>query len=164
MATSTTPTPGTSADYLSANFDAETLDALKDLVRINVDSAQGWDRAAADVKDANLKAFFQRVGQQRAGFAHELRRFVEMRDEDVSMSSSLSATLHRWWIDLRSTVQGNEYAVLAEAERGEDVIKHTYEKTLPKVGGSPLMSVLNDQYAQVKATHDQVRDMRDSHK
>jgi len=59
---------------------------------------------------------------------------------------------------------GDAYAVLAEAERGEDQIKHAYEDVLQETAGSAMNDVLQSQYAIVKAGHDKIRDLRDAHK
>ncbi|MCA9300088.1 MAG: PA2169 family four-helix-bundle protein, partial [Phycisphaerales bacterium] len=55
-----------------------------------------------------------------------------------------------------------ELAVLAEAERGEDVIKEKYEDVMRRAAGSAVNSLLLDQYASVKEDHDTIRDMRDA--
>ncbi len=51
--------------------------------------------------------------------------------------------------------------MLAEAERGEDAIKHRYKDTL-KTASIAANDVLQTQCAGVKARHDQARDMRDA--
>ncbi|TWT39087.1 PA2169 family four-helix-bundle protein [Blastopirellula retiformator] len=56
------------------------------------------------------------------------------------------------------------YAILAEAEAGEDHIKHAYEDALKETAGSAMNDVLQKQYAQVKQGHDRIRDMRDAFK
>ena len=52
----------------------------------------------------------------------------------------------------------------AEAERGEDEIKHRYEEALKAVPGSAVEDVVRSQYERVKAGHDTIRDLRDVHK
>ena len=41
---------------------------------------------------------------------------------------------------------GDSYAILSEAERGEDAIKGAYEEAMPSVSGSALNDVLSRQY------------------
>ena len=59
---------------------------------------------------------------------------------------------------------GGIHAVLSEAERGEDSIKHNYESALKDVAGSPVADILQKQYVGVKSAHDNVRDLRDAYK
>ncbi len=53
------------------------------------------------------------------------------------------------------------YAVVAEAERGEDVIKQAYENAGRDLAGN-VLGIINDQFSVIKQTHDAVRDLRDS--
>lgn len=140
----------------------ETVEGLKDLVKINIDSAKGYCTSAEAVDDPNLAQFFKACAARREEFAEQLRTRLEMSDEEASDSSSLKATAHRWWIKAKAALQsGDRHGVLAEAERGEDAIKACYEEVIKEISGNPLNDLLHHQYADVKATHDTVRDMRD---
>jgi uncharacterized protein (TIGR02284 family) len=92
-----------------------------------------------------------------------------INDEDIQpgdkISGSWQAMFHRWWLDLRGSLSGGDaYAVLAEAERGEDKIKQMYEEVLKQTAGNPLSDVLHQQYIEVKKGHDRIRDLRDAAK
>lgn len=145
------------------NMNPETIDGLKDLVRVNVDSTKGFLVAADQVENLDLAALFRNLSQQRGLHADQLRGFVKMNDEEASDSGSIKGRFHRWWLNLRGTITGgDEHAILAEAERGEDVIKERYEEVLKQTAGSPVNNVLQSHYADVKASHDAIRDMRDA--
>ncbi len=140
----------------------ETVEAIKDLVKINIDSSKGYLASADAVEDPNLSQFFSACAARRNEFAEQLRTKLEMSDKEASDTGSLKATAHRWWLKARAALQsGDRHAVLAEAERGEDAIKECYEDVITKTVGNPLSDLLHHQYADVKATHDTVRDMRD---
>jgi uncharacterized protein (TIGR02284 family) len=141
----------------------ETVDKLKDLTRINRDSAAGFEEAADAVENDQLQKLFRSLATQRAGYAEELNRYVELNEGDTEITTSWKNMFHRWWIDIRGKVSGGDaYAVLAEAERGEDAIKHMYEDVLKETAGSPLNDTLLKQYGEVKKGHDTVRDLRDA--
>jgi len=140
----------------------ETIEGLKDLVKINIDSAKGYETSAEAIEDQNLAQFFRACAARRNEFAEQLRTKLEMSNEEASDTSSLKATAHRWWIKAKAALQsGDRHGVLAEAERGEDAIKACYEEVIKETTGSPVNDLLHQQYADVKATHDTVRDMRD---
>ena len=85
--------------------------------------------------------------------------------EEPRDTGSTKGMLHRWWIDLKSAVGADSlHSILAEAERGEDEIKETYEQVIKDTTGSPVNDVLHDQYARVKSGHDRIRDLRDASK
>lgn len=146
-------------------LDDRTLVGVKELVRINIDSAKGFRTAADQVETPDIAIWFRQCSERRAGFAEELRRFVRMNDAEADDSGTFAGALHRWWIDIRGTIQaGDEYAMLAEAERGEDAIKSLYEKVIAESVGTPATAVLIAQHRSVKADHDAVKALRDSTK
>ena len=137
----------------------DTKNAVTELVEINADSRKGFQKARDLVTEPELVRLFEAMANLREEQALELAKFGEMEDP---LKSSFSGKLHRWWMDLRSTVSKDEtLAVLEEAERGEDEIKGRYEKLLKKNPGTPLSSLLHSQYRAVKAGHDRIRDLRD---
>lgn len=145
------------------NLNEETIEHIKDLVRINQDSAEGFAEAAEVVENDDLKGLFSLMAGERQQFANELRSYVILNDEDGDISGSWKGMFHRWWLDLRGKLSGGDaYAVLAEAERGEDKIKAMYEECIKETTGNPLNDVLHRQYAEVVKGHDRVRDMRDA--
>ncbi|MEZ6242069.1 MAG: PA2169 family four-helix-bundle protein [Phycisphaerales bacterium] len=145
-------------------LDSKTISGLQDLIQLNIDSDEGFN-AAADQLDASsrLAMHFRECAAERRSFASELQAVVGANSERPEQSGTAKGTLHRWWLEIRGAVQdGDEHAVLAEAERGEDAIKRRYEKVLKETAGSPVNDLLQRQYAAVKRRHDQVRDMRDA--
>lgn len=145
------------------NLDKETIGGVKSLIEINIDSSKGFETAAENIENADIAGYFRQCSARRAQFAEQLKRVVDVNNTDIPESGTAKGSLHRWWLNVRGTVQnGDEHALLAEAERGEDSIKHEYEDVLKKTAGSPLNAVLTDQYASVKETHDTIRDMRDA--
>lgn len=138
---------------------------VQDLIKINIDSAEGFKAAAEEIGSADIAAVFREYGAQRAANAEELKATVAYNGENPTQSGSVAGTLHRWWLEVKGKVtSGGVHAVLAEAERGEDTIKHRYEAALKEVTGTPVATTLQAQYAGVKAAHDNVRDLRDSYK
>ncbi|MGD9692746.1 MAG: PA2169 family four-helix-bundle protein [Phycisphaerales bacterium] len=144
-------------------LEPKTISSLQNLIRINIDSAKGFDKAAQQIEHTPTAQLFKSIAGERRAFAEELRRYVRMNDEEAADSGSIKGQIHRWWINIVGTVRdGDQHAILAEAERGEDAIKHAYEDTLPPIAGNPLNRVLQDQYARVKQAHDRIRDLRDA--
>lgn len=147
------------------NLNDDTIKEVQNLIEINIDSGKGFSEAAKNIENSAVARYFRECGSRREGYATELQRYVAQSGAKPEDSGSIKGTMHRWWLDLRGTVQdGDEHAVLAEAERGEDAIKERYERVLKSTGGSALNSVIQHQYASVKADHDKIRAMRDAKK
>lgn len=146
-------------------LEAEMIDGVQTLIQYNIDSARGFAEAAEKIETTHIAGYFRECGARRAMFADELKHFVAINGEEPADSGTIKGTLHRWWLSLRGTVaDGDEYALLAEAERGDDSIKAKYEEVLEQTAGSAMSDVLHRQYKSVKADHDRVRDMRDARK
>lgn len=147
------------------NLNQETMDALQDLVQINIDSRDGFQHAAEKVDNLTLQSLFQKLASERNQQADELSRLLAINLEEPHRKGSYAAAIHRCWTACREACSSNNaYAVLAEAERGEDQIKAAYENALKQTAGSAVNDVLTRQYAQVKDAHDRVRDLRDESK
>ncbi len=147
------------------NLSDETINAVQDLIQMNIDSRDGFRHASTAVDDVALVETFDFMADQRDQQADELSSYVMLNGERPRLEGSYLASMHRTWIDIREMLTTkNSVAVLEEAERGEDSIKAAYEETLRETAGSALNDVLTQQYAQVKAAHDRIRDLRDAYK
>lgn len=141
----------------------DTVKGIQDLIEINIDSSKGFKDAADTVKNPRVATLFRECSTERDRFAGDLKNLVRINGEMPETKGTVKGAAHRLWLDLRGAVAGgSEHAVLAEAERGEDAIKHRYEATLKHTAGSAVNDILQRQYVQVKSRHDQIRDLRDS--
>jgi uncharacterized protein (TIGR02284 family) len=140
----------------------ETIAALQELIQINIDSRDGFRQAAGALDDLTLKSAFEQLADDRDEQADELARYVAWSGQHPRKEGSVAAAVHRSWMSIRELMSSDDnYAMLCEAERGEDTIKGAYEKALKRSAGSAMNDVLLRQYAAVKAAHDRIRDLRD---
>src|SRR5262245_45392989 len=141
-------------------------DVIDNLIETLKDGQQGFKEAAESVKDPQLKSLFNEYSQQRAHFLVELRSNAQSPDKrESNVSGSAAGALHRGWINLKSAVsKGDDHAVLAECERGEDSAVDEYQKALNNGLSAPVREIVSRQYTQIKATHDRIRDLRDATK
>src|SRR4029077_6487366 len=121
----------------------------------------GFRTCAEGVKKARLKAIFLEASQRCADGAAELQSKVRALGGDPKKSGSVSGSLHRGWVNIKSTITGmDDAAVLAECERGEDSAKKSYEAALKKDLPADVRAMVQRQYQGVKQNHDRVRDLR----
>lgn len=141
----------------------EVANHLNDLIAICIDGEKGYQSAAEDTSNAELKTLFTRLSRQRADFGVDLKRAVASLGCEPRDSSHLSGKLHRGWLNLKGTVVKNDaHALLAECERGEDEAVAAYRSVLAEAGlDSALRTLVSAQAADVQAAHDQIRDLRD---
>lgn len=136
---------------------------LNRLIETCKDGQDGFRFAADDVKSADLKSLFHELSDQRAQFATELQHLVSDIGEIPEEGGSVSAVLHRGWIELKSTLtSGDEHAILSECERGEDSAVEAYRDALDHDEmPDTIRGVIRQQFMGVQAAHDRVRDLRD---
>ena len=143
----------------------ESVDTLNSLIETLKDGQEGFQTAAKDVKDPNIRSTFAQFAAERGQMAEELASQVRQFGEDPDQSGSVAAAAHRGWMNLKSALGGGEKAILNEAERGEDSAVSEFEKAL-KENTLPqdIQMVVRRQYTQVKSAHDRVKALRDSWK
>lgn len=145
----------------SPKLDEATIAQLQKLIEMNIDSAEGFGAAAAELKSVDLQTRFRAVAANRNEQATELQAFVAKAGEQPKNDGTVRGSLRRSWLKLHAAVTSGDGSVLADAEHGEDIIKKAYEKALIATAGSPVTSVLQHQMARIKEQHDIVRDLRD---
>jgi uncharacterized protein (TIGR02284 family) len=136
----------------------EVIRTLNDLIETCKDGQNGFKTAAEALEGSPHRALFQEYSRQRARMAGELQQEVRRLGGDPEKSGSVSASLHRGWINLKAAVTGkDEGAIISEAERGEDVAKGAYQSALKQDLPASVKSLIDRQYAEVKSAHDRVR-------
>ena len=109
----------------------EILDQLTELLTINNDAEKGYQEAAENVGDNELKSTFLTQSRQRAEFAMELDREIRTLGGEPASGTSLAADLHRAWINIKSTFSSNDdKAVVKECHRGDQEALNTYNSVL----------------------------------
>jgi uncharacterized protein (TIGR02284 family) len=77
----------------------------------------------------------------------------------------MAGTLHRGWLDIKSVVTGkDDHAILAEAERGEDVAMNTYESAMSEPLPASAQALVQQQSVKIRQAHDDVRSLREREK
>lgn len=151
-------------DSVPAESQDETASTLNQLIQTCKDGENGFQSAAQAVEDPNLKRLFESYWQQRAEFAAELQLEVRRLAEDPVDSGHATAALHRGWMDLKAEVSDrSEGDIIEECERGEDVAVQAYEKALGSDLPRDLRIIVERQFLQVKAAHDQIRSLERAH-
>src|ERR1700730_11319561 len=141
----------------------DVIATLNDLIATSKDGEEGFRTCAEAVKNPQLKSFFEQKAERCALGGAQLQQKVRELGGDPGRSGSTAGALHRFWINLRSTLAGmDEHAILDECARGEDAAKRAYEEAFKKDLPAALRLLIEQQYREVKATHDSVHEMRNA--
>jgi len=141
----------------------DLISVVEKLTETCRDGEKGYKDAAQNVKDPQLKAQFLRYSAERSTFVSELERELSRLGEPPKKEpSSVGATAHRAWMDLKAMVGGGDKTILASVEQGEDSAKEAYQKALQSPLPSELETTVRRQAQSVISAHDRIKSLRES--
>lgn len=148
-----------------ANQD-ELAGVLNDLIKINNDRIEGYQRALEETKDTDvdLKAMCKQMADQSMKYVNELTQEVARLGEDATTSTTISGKAYRVWMDLKAAVTGHSRkSVLENCEFGEDVAQKAYDAALESDSymTTEIRQLIANQKSELKTAHDLVRNYRD---
>lgn len=143
-----------------------TVQILNDLIQINNDRIEGYQRASKDLKedDADLKSLFIRLIGQSQGYKLALGTEVSAFGKDIETGTTTSGKIHRVWLDVKAAFTGHDtHNVLEECEFGEDAILKAYRTALEDENlPAYLRETISQQESELLDAHDEVKALRDS--
>jgi uncharacterized protein (TIGR02284 family) len=145
----------------------EIISTINGLIETLKDGQEGFRQASEAVTDSKLKMLFSEFSLQRAKFAGELQNeAISLGEHNPENTSSTAGAMHRAWINLKSAItSGDDHAILAECERGEDSAVNEYKKAMEEDElSAPVREAISRQYTDVKDAHDRIRELRDAAK
>ncbi|MBD1394113.1 ferritin-like domain-containing protein [Mucilaginibacter glaciei] len=145
----------------------KAIEVLNDLIEINNDRIDGFDRASKDLDnvDVDLKAVFAKYASDSRKNSQELSQAVGEAGGEVETGNTASGTIHRAWLDVKATFSGHDRkAILEECERGEDAIKKAYREALSEDNGLSAQhrELIAQQQQGINEGHDAIKALRDS--
>jgi len=141
------------------------INVLNELIETSKDGQKGFQAAAEDTKNAELKALFQRRAADCGSGATELQAVVTQLGGKPETDGTISGAVHRGWMNLKQAVAGrSDTAILEECERGEDVAKKNYSDALKETLPENVRAIVQKQYDGVLRNHDQIRDLRNRYR
>ncbi|MBA1201910.1 PA2169 family four-helix-bundle protein [Pseudomonas capeferrum] len=152
-----------------SDLNKDIIEVLNDLIETSKDGEKGFRESADDIKNPQLKQFFVDRAASCRTAATELQSEVRRLGGDPETTTSVSADLHRGWVNLKSLVTGkDEEAILNEVERGEDVALKSYKNAREKLiklnvtTADPVYALVEKQLQGVQQNHDKVKALRDA--
>ena len=143
----------------------DTVSVLNELIETSKDGERGFEKAAEDAHDAELKSLFAEGARRCREGAAELQAQVLAEGGKPESTGSAAAAVHRGWMSVREAVSSrDDKAILEECERGEDYAKAKYRKALEMNLPADIRAIVDRQYQGVLANHDRVRTLRDRYR
>ena len=148
---------------MGTESNSDTISTLNGLIQTCRDGQEGFKVAAEGIERSELKTIFYEFSQQRADFVGVLQELVRTLGGDPENSGSISAAVHRGWMDIKSLVTGkDEQAILNECERGEDYAKDAYADAMKTNLPENIKDVLAQQSQAVLVAHNRIKALRNA--
>lgn len=145
----------------------ERIDVLNDLVHINNDRIEGYEKAIGLLKADNqeLRPIFEQMVHESEAIKQELVTVIRKHDgESSSEATTQKGKIYRMWMDIRSAFSTDKAEnVLELCEYGEDAAQKAYQEALESedTQGADIRELIVRQKAQLKQSHDTIRNLRD---
>ena len=145
------------------------IDVLNDLIKINLDRIEGYEKAAENVgkADVMLKTLFYQIAEESQEYKKELADRVTALGGEPAESSTAPGKIYRAWMDVKATFSGDDAKAMLEAcEYGEDAAQKAYKQALDRSEEYPasVRHLIEDQKNMLKMSHDLIRSRRDEYK
>lgn len=146
----------------------ELVGVLNDLIRINNDRIEGYQRASEESKDndVDLKAIFHEMADQSRKYVNELIPEVTKLGGDPAQNTTMSGKVYRVWMDLKAAITGKDReSILGNCEFGEDVAQKAYQAALESDAymSTEIRQLISEQKSSLKNSHDVIKKYRDMH-
>ncbi len=144
----------------------EQTGVLNDLILINNDRIEGYQRAKEELKEGNedLKSLFTNMIGESHALKMELATEVAASGGDIEGGTTNSGKIYRVWMDVKAAFTGHDRkAVLANCEFGEDAAQKAYEMALNEDDlPGHIHSLISKQKTTLRASHDKIKALRDA--
>lgn len=148
------------------NTDSTTSNAVTDLILLNNDRYEGYQKTSQQAEDEDLKDLFSALSHQSKEFSAALKIFVEEENKPtVKGTTTNSGKLHQVWMDVKNALSGkNRKSVLTSCLFGEEVLKEAYETTLAERDklDKDAVRLIQKQYDQLLEEYNRIRTLRES--
>lgn len=146
-----------------------TIDVLNDLVQINNDRIEGYEKALKELpaEDTDLRALFVSMIDESHQYKMALTEEVQVAGGSADKGTTTSGKIYRAWMDVKAVFTGRDRkAILENCEKGEDAAQAAYISALQPDTELPsfLQELVLTQQKSLKASHDKIKFLRDQNR
>jgi uncharacterized protein (TIGR02284 family) len=146
----------------------KVAEVLNDLIRINNDRVDGYEKALTEIKDIDLdlRGIFQKMANESRENVAELSSEVMAHGGEVATGTTGSGKIYRVWMDIKGTFTGHDReSILESCEYGEDAAQEAYDDALASDAelSVDVRQLITSQKASLRDSHDLIKKYRDAH-
>jgi uncharacterized protein (TIGR02284 family) len=144
----------------------KTIEVLNTLITINNDRIEGYETAAKETEEQDLKVLFAQFSSTSQKCKDDLVIEVTRLGGTTAEGTKTTGKFFRVWMNVKAALTGNDRkAILNSCEYGEKVAKETYEEALKNDSenlNSQQKIMIGAQHTLLAADHNKVKTMRDA--
>lgn len=107
-----------------------TASNLESLIRITIDSAEGYERAAETAKSEQLKQVLREQSKKRRDTVAELNEELVRIGGNAQERGSAAGAVHHVWTRISDAFSDGDEAATERVEEGEDYIESKFREAL----------------------------------
>lgn len=142
------------------------IEVLNTLITINNDRIVGYETAAKETEEQDLKTLFAQFSATSQKCKQELSNEVSKLGGTPTEGTLTTGKFFRVWMDVKAALTGKDRkSILNSCEYGEDAAKDTYKKALENNEdnlSAEQYSMIKAQHILLVADHNKVKSMRDA--
>lgn len=136
---------------------SKTVSTLNDLLQINNDRIQGFDKVEDKVWDSYgpLKNDYDQMVRESQEMKSDLLSLIQSKGGEPNDTSTVAGALHRTWIDVKNSLTGdNNESTLENVVFGEKAAIDAYQEALESGNLCPESTVkVADQLLKIKSSY-----------
>lgn len=146
----------------------DLANALNDLVLINNDRIEGYQKAIEnlDDTDVDLKLLFNKMISNSKDHVSKLGQIVAKTGQKIEEGTTTSGKVFRTWMSVKSVFSTEDRtSTLESCVTGEDAALKAYDLALVSDAemSADIRKTLMDQKSTIKTDQDQIKKLRDLH-
>jgi len=142
----------------------KTVALLNGLIEINNDRIEGYEKAAEETDDVDLKSLFAELGGNSRKYRGELISQVINHGGSPAEGTTTSGKFYRIWMDIKAALTARDAkAVISSCEFGEDAALEAYNDALESEDLTPkAREIVAKHRDSIKQQHDHIKTLRDT--
>ena len=138
---------------------------LNDLIEINNDRMEGYQRAAIELKkaDIDLRAIFRSMANDSKYYAAELKQVVDELGAVSSTDTTNKRKVYRAWMNVKSGFSSHDrQEILESCEYGEAEAQEAYQNVLTgeTILSENIRSLIASQQLSLQTAHDLIKSFK----
>ena len=136
----------------------EIVTVLNNLIETNLDRIKGYEKAATDTEDAEVKELCNSYAAQSRSFKTQLEQLVREYNGRPYENGSAGGAVYRATMEVKHSITDSNKSVLNFCETGEEVALENYKHAKIDSLGFParVVSIILNQNSEIVKARDRV--------